>query len=151
MGKRDRFTQVLAFQGAVFVWLPILAPVFLSLIVIIKWGKLFFDYLMPAELFAFFLVGGIALIWAAIQARARRGWIGWGYGAALALLVGSQGLAWITGLASGETEPTGWWWGIVVGLLVAYALANILVGLGGLLLLRDIYKKAQPPQESVSV
>jgi hypothetical protein len=49
-------------------------------------------------------------------------------------------------LASGETEPTGLSWALVVTALVIYVLALVVMGIGGFLLLRDLFKskKMQP-------
>jgi peptidoglycan/LPS O-acetylase OafA/YrhL len=108
-----------------------------------------FDYLMPAELFPATLVGGGLLIWAALRARSRRRLIGWGLGIAVGLLVGGQVLAVVTGLASGETEPAGWWWALVLASIVIYTLALVVIGVGGVLLLRDLFKPSRLPTESL--
>ena len=146
MEREGVFTKILAIVGTVLVWFPILAPILLSVAVIIK-GRVFrFDYLMPAELFPAVLVGGCLLIWAALRARSRRRLIGWGLGIAGSSLVGGQVLAVVTGLASGETEPAGWRWALVLASLVVYSLALVVIGVGGLLLLRDLSKTAWPPK-----
>jgi hypothetical protein len=82
----------------------------------------------------------LLLLWAAIRAHSRRAVIGGGLGAAVGLLVAGQVLAVVTGLASGAAEPTGWRWALVVGSLIAYILALIAVGVGGILLLKDLYR-----------
>ena len=147
MEKRDLLTKILAIVGTVFVWFPILAPVLFSVAVIIK-GRMFrFDYLMPAELFPAALVGGCLLLWAALRARSRLTLIGWSLGVAVGLLVGGQVLAVVTGLASGETEPAGWWWALILASLVVYSLALVVIGVGGLLLLRDLWKTARSPED----
>ena len=69
--KRGIFTKILAVAGTVLVWIPLLAPVFFSVMFLIRTGMFRMDYLMPAELFLFALVGGVLLIWAALRARAR--------------------------------------------------------------------------------
>jgi len=140
MEKKGVFTKILAIVGTVLVWLPIVAPVIFSVAAWIEGRRFRFDYLMPAELFPAALVGGGLLLWAALRARSRRGLIAWGLGIAAGLLVGGQVLAVVTGLASGATEPTGWWWGLVLGSLVVYSLALIAIGVGGVLLLRDLFK-----------
>ena len=145
MKNKGTFTKILAIMGTVLIWFPLLAPVLLSLILSISRGRFRIDYLMPAELFPFALAGGLLLLWAAIRARSQRGLIGWGLGIAAGLLVGGQALAVATGLASGETEATGWQWALVLGSLIAYILALIAVGVGGVLLLRTLYK---PKKES---
>jgi hypothetical protein len=145
MEKRGIFTKILAIVGTVLVWFPILAPVLLSIIVTMRAREFRFDYLMPAELFPVALVGGGLLVWSALRARSRLRLIGWGLGIAVGLLVGGQTLAVVTGLASGETEPTGLWWGLVLASLVVYILALIAIGVGGLLLLRDLSRTSRSP------
>ncbi len=139
--KRGIFTKILAVAGSVLVWIPLLAPVLFSTVPLIKSGVFHFDYLMPAELFLFALVGGILLLWAALRARARRGLIGGGFAAALSLPVIGQAIASLTGLASGEIEPVGWQWSLVLAALAAYCLALAVVGVGGILLLFDLFKR----------
>ena len=141
MGKKDTFTKILAIAGTVLTWCPILAPVLFSAVSLIANHRFRFDYLMPAELFLFAIVGGGALLWAALRAHSRRGLIGWGLGVAVGLLAAGQGLAVVTGLASGETEPVGWQWILVIASLAIYTLALIAMGIGGILLLRDLFKK----------
>ena len=146
MEKKGVFTKAPAMAGTVLVWLPILAPFFFALMVSVRARvPLFdhFDYLMPAELFPVALAGGGLLLWAALRARSRRGLIGGGLASAVVLLVGSQALAVVTGLASGETAPTGWQWALVVALLALYVLALVVMGVGGVLLLRDLSKTAR--------
>ncbi len=145
MENKGTLTKVLAIVGTVLVWFPILAPIIFSVALFIRAQLFRMDYLMPAELFPFALAGGLLLIWAAIRARARLKLIGWGLGLAVIMLVGGQALAVATGLASGETEPTGWPWALVIGSLIAFILELIAVGVGGVLLLKDLFK---PKQES---
>ncbi len=147
MKKKDVLTTILAIVGTVLVWFPLLAPVLVSVIGMTQERMFRFDYLMPAELFPAALVGGGLLLWAALRARSRLNLIGWSLGIAVGSLVGGQVLAVVTGLASGETEPTGWQWALVLASIVAYSLALVAMGIGGLLLLRDLFK-AHPSPES---
>jgi hypothetical protein len=140
MEKKGILTKILAIVGTVLVWFPILAPILLSVAAITKERMFRFDYLMPAELFPVALVGGGLLIWAALRARSRQRLIGWGFGIAVGLLLGGQVLAVVTGLASGETEPTGWPWALVLGSLGGYSLSLLVIGIGGVLLVRDLFK-----------
>lgn len=136
MHTKGLFTKILTIVGTGLVWLPLLAPLlfFVGRIVIGRKGVI--DYLMPAELFPAVLLGGGALLWAALRARVRQKLIGWSLGVAVGALVGSQALAVVTGLASGAREATGLWWVIVLALLGVYTLAVIIMGVGGVLLLR---------------
>jgi len=66
---------------------------------------------------------------------------GWGLALMVGLLVGGQALAVATGLASGAIEPAGWPWVLVVASLVAYTLTLAAIGVAGLLLLRDRFRR----------
>jgi len=147
MEKRGVLTKILAVTGTVLVWFPILAPVLLSLALFISRRVFRFDYLMPAELFLVALAGGGLLIWAALRARSRWALIGLGLGVAAGMLVGGQALAVATGLASGETEPAGWPWALVLASLVIFTLALVVMGVGGVLLVRDLFKTPRLPTE----
>jgi len=150
MEKRGALTKILAVTGTVLVWFPILAPVLLSLALFISRRIFRIDYLMPAELFLFALAGGALLILAALRARSRWALIGWGLGIAAGMLVGGQALAVATGLASGETEAAGWPWALVLASLVIFTLALVVMGVGGLLLVRDLLKTPRLPTEKIT-
>jgi hypothetical protein len=143
MEKKNVLTKILAVAGTVFIWLPILAPVLFSVIHSIMTRRFLFDYLMPAELFPIALIGGGLLLWAALRGHSQQKLIGWGLVSAIVLLGGGQGLAVVTGLASGKTAPTGWWWGLTLAAIIAYDLVLILIGIGGVLLLKDLFKPSQ--------
>ena len=140
MEKQDVLTKILAGAGTALVWIPILAPILFSLALFINRRIFRFDYLMPAELFPAALAGGGLLIWAALRAHSRLRMIGWGLAIAVFMLVGGQALATVTGLASGEAEPAGWRWALVLTSLVVFSLALVVIGTGGLLLIRDLFK-----------
>ncbi len=143
MGDRNLLTKILAIAGTFFVWVPLLAPLVFGVFHFFRAGWFQVDYLMPAEMFPAVLVGAGLLIWAAIRARSRRLLILGGFGAAVALLFGAQALAEVTGLADGAMEPTGIWWALVVATFALYIVALIAVGVGGALLLRDVFGKGQ--------
>jgi hypothetical protein len=103
---------------------------------------------MPAELGLFAFGGGILLLVAAIRMHSHIKLIGWGLGIAFVMVVGGQALAVITGLADGSTEPVGWRWVLVLGSLILYTLAIVEVGIGGILLLRDLFKSQQLSMQS---
>jgi hypothetical protein len=143
MENKGVLTKILAIAGTVLVWFPILAPILLTTILFIQRQIFRLDYLMPAELGVFAFGGGIILFVAAIRAHSHAKLIGWGLGIALVMIVGGQALAVVTGLADGSTETGGWQWMLVLGSLVIYVLALIEVGVGGILLSRDVFKPQQ--------
>lgn len=143
--NKGAFTKMLAIVGAILVWIPLLAPVVFSVIFLIRSGMFRFDYLMPAEVFYFSLLGGVLLIWAARRARVRWGMIGWGLAIAVAMFVLSGAIATLTGLASGKTQPGGWQWALVLTALVVFILAEVVIAVGGIALLRDLLRAPHPP------
>ena len=143
MESKGTFNKILAVAGTVLVWFPILAPILLTTIFFIQERAFRFDYLMPAELGLFAFGGGILLLVAALRAHSHWKLIIWGLGAALALLVGGQALAVVTGLADGSTEIGGWQWMLVLGSLALYTVAVIVIGVGGVLISRDLFKPSQ--------
>lgn len=140
VGSKNVLTKILAVAGTALVWFPLLAPVLLSAILLITEGVFRFDFLIPAELFPMALLGGGLLVWAAQRAHTQRRLTAWGFGLATGMLVGGQTLAVVSGLASGEIEPAGVWWLLVIASLVIYCLALVASGVGGILLLRDLFK-----------
>ncbi len=149
MKKKDVFTKILAIVGTALVWFPILTPVLFSIVLIIQERMFRFDYLMPAELFPVALIGGCLLFWAALRAHSHRKLIGWGLAIAAGLLIGGQGLAVITGLASGEAEPTAPLLTLVLAPIIAYSLTLVVIGVGGVSLLRDLFKTPRLPTKSL--
>ncbi len=143
MQNKNAFTKFLAILGTILAWLPVVAPLFFGIVVLIRAGLFRFDYLMPAEGALLVLVGGLLLLWAALRARTLRALIGWTLGVAVLLLFGSQAVAVVTGLAQGTVEATGWQFAIVLGMLIAYDLAVVLLGIEGIVLVRRIFGRNQ--------
>jgi len=147
MKPRDPFTKILALVGCTLLWFPLLAPFLLAAAAFISRGRLLFDALMRAELFPLVLLGGLLLLWGAVRARARRAWVAWSLGAAVAMLFGGQALAFFSGLASGAAEPEGLPWALVLTSLALYAAGVASAGLGGVFLVRDLFRASrQQPQ-----
>lgn len=141
MEKKNVSVKALIGIGMVLVCFPILAPVLISVIAWIASDVWRLDYLMPAELVLFALVGGGLLLWAALRVQSRwRNLVGWSLGTTIIALVGAQGLAVFSGLASGEVEPVGWPFGLVLVLLAIYLLSLIAMAIGGILLAREVFR-----------
>lgn len=139
--NRLRLTRGLVVVGTILVWIPIAAPLVFLLVRLARGGGFGMDYLMPAELFPAVVLGGGLLLAAALLARRRVKWIAWGLGAALVLLVGGQVLAVVSGLANGDAKPEGMPWVLVIASIAGYTLAVIALGVGGVLLARDLYRR----------
>lgn len=141
MERKGSLTKFLAISGTILVWFPILAPVLISAMFYFQEHLLRIDYLMPAELFLSFLLGSGLLLWATLRTHSHTKLVAWGLGIAILMLLGGQWLAAVTGLASGEIEPAGTAWMALIASLVVYVAGIILVGIGGVLLLRDLFKR----------
>ncbi len=144
-------SRILAPLGTLLVWFPVLAPLLGVLEYVSRppaeEGPFNFDYLIPAELFPLALLGGAFLILAELLAGQKghlhRRLIFWGIGIALAMLAGGQFVAVASGLASGAAQPPSIWWTVVLGALAFYVLGLMVMGIGGLLLLRDLFIPAR--------
>jgi hypothetical protein len=143
MKKKIVLIRTIAIIGTIISWFPILAPVVLSLILCITDRYLRIDYLMPAELFPVAVFSGALLVLASFLAKSNRRIIGWGLVIEVIMLIGAQMLAVVTGLASGSTAPGNWQSTLVIILLGLYLLALIIVGVGGIRLVYDVYRSNQ--------
>ncbi|HOJ10960.1 MAG TPA: hypothetical protein PK733_10260 [Clostridiales bacterium] len=86
----------------------------------------------------FVLIGALLLIWAAKRAHSHWKSITWGLVTMVALLVGGQAIAVISGLTSGAIEPAGWIWALVITSIALYSLTLIVIGIAGVLLVREL-------------
>jgi hypothetical protein len=141
MRKINALTKTLAITGTILVWIPVLAPVLFSISLFIQRGAFHFDYLFPAEAFPIALAGGLMLIWASIRAKSHQKLIGWAFVAFVVLPFAGQAVASVTGLATGEVEPVGWQMMLLIAAITAFILAVIAAGVGGILLIRDLFRK----------
>ena len=139
--NRNIITGILAAGGSTLVLLPILAPVFFSLVKLTQGGPFMLDYLMPAELFPVAILGGVMLLWAANRASSKRGIIGLGSAVAIGSLIGGQLIAVITGLASGATKADGWQWALVLLSLFIYTASLGVIGITGIILTREQFQQ----------
>lgn len=146
MNQRSPLTRVLALIGTILVLLPIAFMLLTSAIGTARSGSFRMDYLIPGELFPLIVLGGglltIAARLAHREARRRR-LIEWSFGIAVASLILSQGLAVVTGLASGETPAEGLPWIAVLAIFAIYDLAVLVLGVGGALLVAELFGGAQ--------
>ncbi len=68
--------------------------------------------------------------------------MGWALAVAAGMLLAGQGFAVVTGMASGQTEPSNRLVAIPIGTLVIYIAAVVAMGVGGVLLLRNLFRLA---------
>ncbi len=138
---REYFLRLFAIIGTVIVWIPFVFTILTSVKGITMQGHLLIYYLMPAELFPIALIGSLMLVAAAQMARYLRKTIGLSFVVAIVLLFGGQIFAVQSGLAFGTTEATGWVWGVIYNTIIAYTLAQILIGVAGIRLVRRVFKR----------
>jgi hypothetical protein len=143
MENKGTFTKILAVAGTILVWLPILAPILFGVISLAADGIFRLDYLMPAELGLFAFGGGVLLLGAAILARSQVKLIGWGLGIAAVMMACIMVIPEVTGLSDGSTPIGGWEWMLMLGILALYTVAVVALGVGGALLMRDLFKPGQ--------
>ena len=148
MNTKNPFPKLLTIVGVGFVWFPVLAPVIIAGRSYAADGVFRFDYLMPAELFPGALLGGGVLVCAALLIHAHRGLVLGSFGGTLAMLAAVLVLPVVTGLANGQIAPAGWPLILVSSALGLYILALVVLGVGGLLLLRDLFRPAGLPNLS---
>ncbi len=148
MSNKGNLTKSLSIVGTALAWFPIVAPLLSSAGAFMGERVFRLDYLMPAELFPATLVGGALLLWAAARAQSNSRLIGWALAVAAAMLFGGQGFAMVTGIASGQAGPADWLLAILVGTLVIYTAAVVAMGVGGVLLLRELFGPARLTTEN---
>jgi hypothetical protein len=138
-GARPRpvaLVRLLAVLGTVLVGLPLAAPFGAALVMAVSSGRFLLDYLMPGELFFAVIVGGIALVAAALLGRRLRVVSGIALGATVLLFLLVAVAADWTGLASGETAATGWPLALVAGAYGLYVLSVVGLLVAGVALCR---------------
>jgi lipid-A-disaccharide synthase-like uncharacterized protein len=133
MENRNTFTKSLAIIGTILAWLPLAAPFFFGFVSLSMDGIYRFDYLMPAEFAFLAFAGGIMLLWAAIRTRKRLGIIAWGLGIAITAMV--------VLMLVGDVVPGTLEYWLAMGMLLVNALAVLMMGIGGILLWRDLFRK----------
>jgi hypothetical protein len=141
MDKKDLITRTLVIIGTVLTWFPMLLPVIFSGSHLLRAQIFRFDYLMPAEIFPVVLVGAALLLWGARRAHMRIALVGGGFALTLVSLALALVLAQVTGMASGAIEPVGWPFALVAGCFVLFWIGMLAMGVGGVLLWRDLANK----------
>jgi len=140
MEKKTLAMRVLVAVGTILALFPVVATIATSIAGSIMNKKILVDYLMPAELGLFYLVGGACLVMAAFLAKSRIKLLVVSFFLAEALLVALQIVAEASGLASGEIAPEleKTYMFIVGTMLGLHILCMILTDAGAILLWKDV-------------
>ena len=142
--KTNKTTKGLAIAGTVFVFLPIVLPIFFGLTRIVRGARFILDWLMPAELLPLVLIGAALLTWAALRAKMFRRWIILSIVIGLLLLGIGLTYATVTGMADGSVNPTTGMKVFAYGCVMLFDVGVLLTGIGGVLLLRRLYRHTLP-------
>jgi hypothetical protein len=144
MPKTGGLTKGLAIAGTLLVWSPIVATLVTSILGSIRSMQFRLDWLMPAELSPLTAVGALLLLAAALLARARRGWVLTGIGISIGTIAAGSVIAQVSGLASGEVQPETAVvpWAMVLTAIGGYVAGVVVLGVAGILLLRDLFRRS---------
>lgn len=144
MGKKGFLTKALAIAGTILTLFPVLAPLLMTIPGLLSGGGFNFDYLMPAELFPMTVLGGGLLIWASVRSRLHRRLVLWSALAVAGVPLLGIALTTLSGLASGAAEPVGLLGILFFGIIALFWLAVAALGICGIILVRDLYRKQGP-------
>lgn len=107
---KNKMYKITGYIFSVISTFPIAIPILLTIIVLIAKGKFLYDFLMPAELILFTIIGSLGIIVLEIinkkKISSSKRLITY---LSLAILnfLAANSYAYISGLAHGDTEPTG--------------------------------------------
>ena len=136
MKNKSLISKIIAITGTILVWIPIIAPVLLTIIFLIIKGRLAFDFLMPMELIFLVIIGAILLIISSIIMKFKWKIIGISLGTIISIFILGQFIAEITGIASGETEMTSTLYFIMITFVIIYIISLIILGISGIKLVK---------------
>lgn len=138
--KSNLLTKSLVILGVILTWFPILATLVIAVLGSISEQTFRFDFMLPAELGLFAILGSAFLLWAAIRLKSMIKPIAWSLALMIILLLGSQGLAVASGLASGELSSSDAMFYIVTSMLMLYSLILVIPAILGTRLLGKVFK-----------
>ena len=137
--KKNFLTKSLVIAGVILTWFPILATLITAVLASIIEQSFLFDFLMPAELGVFAILGSSLLLWGAIRLKSMIKPIAWSLALMIILLFGSQALAVASGLATGERPSSDAMFYVVTSMLMMYSLILVIPALLGTRLLREAF------------
>lgn len=131
--------KIMACAGVILVWIPVLAPAGFAIVFLLQSGQFRFDFLMPAEMAVFFLIGGILLLGVLrLSGEANRLIPAGFWTAAGAFLLLSILMPIVSAFGGASAERA--WAPAAIVLLVVYTLALVLTCAGGVVLLRRLFR-----------
>jgi hypothetical protein len=131
--------KISACAGVILVWLPILVPVVITIIFLLQSGLFRFDFLMPAEMAVFFLIGGILLLGALRLSGGENRLIPAGFWTAAGAFLLLSILMPIVSHFGGASAKRAWAPAAIV-LIVVYTIAVVLECAGGVQLVYRLFR-----------
>ncbi len=126
--------------GVILVSIPVLTPLFLTILSIFRLGRPVFDYMLSGELFLLALTGFIVLSWTAFKIRRHGIFILTASTVSCAMLFTSQLIILIAGIISGESAPSDAAFAAASVFLIGYTVLLPFVAIGGILMAREILR-----------
>ena len=139
MEEKNTFTKALTILGTALEGYPFLRVGLDALGSLLPGGHSFTNkYLLPVPIFVWMLIGGGLLVWAASRAKQQKVLISRSYKMGIGVLLAGAVLAPVLGLDTDVIRPNAYRVAhIALGL---YALANVVTLIGGIQLLRDLFR-----------
>jgi hypothetical protein len=136
---KDISAKALAIAGTVLVSSPVLLTFVTSAVAAISDRKFRMDYLMPAELFPFALIGTLLLLTGSVISHAYIKQIIILFAAAVIFFAAGLLIASVGGLQSGAAKPGGLIFISVIISFVLYSLSLIAMSITGMLVIRKLF------------
>ena len=142
MNTRMLAAKITAIAGSVLLLFPVAFMLVISIPGSIMRGSFIMDFLIPAELGLFVLIGALLLLAGAILGKRQVKLVAIGIGLLVLTIVGGQLLAMASGLAtSTDAEPEGPAFLLVIGSIILYDIFTVLLGIVGVRLSRSLFRK----------
>ena len=142
MNTRMLAAKITAIAGSVLLLFPVAFMLVISIPGSIMRGSFIMDFLIPAELGLFVLIGALLLLAGAILGKRQVKLVAIGIGLLVLTIVGGQLLAMASGLAtSTDAEPEGLAFLVVIGSIILYDIFMVLLGIVGVRLSISLFRK----------
>ena len=142
MNTRMLAAKITAIAGSVLLLFPVAFMLVISIPGSIMRGSFIMDFLIPAELGLFVLIGALLLLAGAILGKRQVKLVALGIGLLALTIVGGQLLAMASGLAtSTDAEPEGLAFLVIIGSIILYDIFMVLLSIVGVRLSISLFRK----------
>lgn len=140
MKNKILISKIISIIGTTLVWIPIIAPIFFTLILLFTRKILVFDFLMPMELFFLIIIGAILLIVSSIIMKYNWKIIGISFIVIISMFIIPQVIAVLTGVASGAAKMTTMMYIILLTFVLIYITFLVILGISAISLTKKLFK-----------